>query len=406
MMVREMQAADTKNKMIKDELTKREETKKALAGFGQEGYDMDQAVTKLMPIDPEMALKVRESLRKSTKEQIDLLGAGAKLTEQYAPMMMDNPAAYIQYYKTMGGLGLAGPLPHPNSFLSQDGQSFNMPVFNEALKRIVGLKDIIKSELEGPKAPQTRDVKQGDQIVTQEWDKTTGQWKNVGTGPRWDPEKNQITVAPDGTVTIGKGGQTGSGLPKKVEGDVYEKLLGATENLRGIQETDANLKPEYLEYFGQFGNWVNKQREKFGGQLDDETKKKVEGFTTFVASAKSLHSKILKNLSGLAVTAAEEERIKAFTIDPDKDSGTTAQTKLKRLEEDTKRVIVRSNFARKHGLSIRNTDKLDYELQVMKDKVKQGIISQLTPEQRSKTPDDKIEEQALRRVAEEYMLVY
>ena len=412
--VQQMQGQGMKNALMQEEITKRKDLKNALAGYGQGGFDQEAAIQKVMPIDPELAMKMQTIKRTATQDQLKTMAAGIDIWEKMGGGAINNPAQYHQTHQMLKGMGLDGIIPPVQTFIGPDGK-IDMNKMNETINNTTIRKDYFKQQFEmANKPPTVKEMEVGDKKVQTQWNPTTKVWEPIPgmEGPRWDPNKPslEVTTNPDGTVSVtqgagGKGG-TPSGLPTATVKDLYDKLLGATENLKGIQETTANLKPEYLEYMGQFRNWVNKQQEKLGGTLDEETQKKVEGFTNFIASAKSLHSKILKNLSGLAVTAAEEERIKSFTIDPDKDSGTTAKTKLKRLEEDTKAGIVRANYARIHGLSLKNVDQLDGELKKAVDAAKQAFKAKLSPDQRSKYKEEDIEASARKRVAEYYMLVY
>lgn len=357
--MQQYKANEAKNKLLQAEIEKQQGTKAALAGFGKDSFDMRQAFEKLLPIDPEMALKIKDSMRKSTKEQLEMLSAGAELTEKYAPAMMNNPQAYVNYYQTMGNMGLAGSLPHPASFVNPETKQFDIEKYNNSLKQIVGMKDFIKSELEGPKAPTTREIEQGDRKVTQEWDKTTGQWRTVGEGPRWNPEAAngmRIIEHPDGTkeyVMGGRGGpQTMSGLPKKVESDIYEKLNNSLEVLGNINRVSQGLDKDLPTYGGQVKNLFNVIKEKAGFGLSEDQKAFTQRYTQFVGESKKLHSTILKALSGLAVTATEEARIKQFSIDPEKDSYTQAITKIKALQNDYQRIVSRTSYAVKNGLDL------------------------------------------------------
>lgn len=50
-----------------------------------------------------------------------------------------------------------------------------------------------------PKAPTTRTIRQGTQQISQEFDQSTGQWRQVGTGDAFKPDK---VVAPPGSIGI------------------------------------------------------------------------------------------------------------------------------------------------------------------------------------------------------------
>ena len=66
----------------------------------------------------------------------------------------------------------------------------------------------VKQNTEGLKAPNTRNVRIGNQQVTQEWNPTTGQWLEVGRGDAFSPSTSVDNAAPVSVIDQATGKPT------------------------------------------------------------------------------------------------------------------------------------------------------------------------------------------------------
>lgn len=205
---------------------------------------------------------------------------------------------------------------------------------------------------------QIEKVQIGDQEVTFERDPVTGQKTEIGRGPKWDQNKQGMEVnLPDGT-TVRMGGSQGvaspSGLQKPTMNDVEKYLLNSGDQMRMLKEIKSLYKPEYQTYEGQVKGWLSNQQEKMGIPLSEDQQRFLGDYTGYRRSAYEMQSKILNQLSGAAVTEHEAKRIKGFTVDPEKDSPTALKSKLEGFEQSLRRTVARTNYIRKHGISLKN----------------------------------------------------
>ena len=93
-MMQGIQQGNIKNALLQEELAKREAVKKAMAGYGTEGFDLNKASTELMKIDPDQGVKMIQAVRGMNKDRIETMSAGIKLVEAMAPGLMNNPNMY------------------------------------------------------------------------------------------------------------------------------------------------------------------------------------------------------------------------------------------------------------------------------------------------------------------------
>lgn len=374
--ISQQQMAGMKNQMLQREMQKEEAVKNALANYGQPGFGEEQAVKAIIPHAPELALKIKDTMRKSTKDQIDMMGAAAKMMEQIGPSLIDNPQGFHSAWQRMETI-MPGIMPSLANFIDPNTQQLDIPRMNEAVKRMTTggamFLEEVKLKNRDPKYHYVPAQDSEGNMIVNRIDEITGQVDQPqGIKGQKTPGMQMETQLPDGTILrMGSGGSKGmspTGLQPGVQKEVEEKLLGATDNLRLVTDLRGSMEQEFQTYPGQAKQWLLTTGEKMGMSPGKDNQKYVERFSTFYAKAKNLHSTILKNLSGLAVTATEEQRIKAFTIDPDKDSFTQSKSKLQNLEDDLQSVIARTNYIRKHGMSIKNAPEDIKAIMVQKGK--------------------------------------
>jgi hypothetical protein len=402
--------------ILQEELEKRQAVKTAMSSMGP-GGSPTEAVSKLWTVDPEMAVKVQTAVRQANKDQIESLKAAAELTEKMAPSLYNNPQGYVAYANMIGNLGLKSTLPDVTHFANQDG-SFNMDAYNEHIKNTVALKDIVKQQLEPPK---TREIKVGDKILTQEFNKSTGQWSVIGEGPRWD-DKNQLQMQtnPDGTQTIivgGKPGQLGVGNPQPVQTDIFKKLMGHKEDSAKLSDIIKNYNPQYQTYGGKAWNSLLSFYDKIDpSNVSQEQDKYLQAFAEHKADTYKMMNQMLNRLSGAAVTEHEMKRLtqqlpNAGTGLFDGDNPKAFEAKLKSFKRDNDLAIARYTQWAKEGVipqdkkqleSLAQKTSLDDMEKILRTRA--SVIKQELQRVNPNMPEDQINSQTSQRLRQEYNL--
>ena len=93
---------------------------------------------------------------------------------------------------------------------------------------------------------QTRQVEMGGQTVTQEFDPQTRQWREIGRGPRWQPQQAQapvVVVGPDGKPMYVSPGQA-YGRPAYVPSDNRPQVVPPGSTLVGPGGQPVYTSPE------------------------------------------------------------------------------------------------------------------------------------------------------------------
>jgi hypothetical protein len=349
------------------ELEQERQLKSAMAGADlstDEG--LKSAMTKVAPIDPMAALKLRTILsdvevqkRKALAETINM---GAQFVKSNVDSWRNNFPGYVKGRRMAIELNpLVGMnLPEPQQFMNKDG-SINMSAFNEAIMNIGHGAEVAKNMFKPPPKPDVEFV--GEDKQRQRFFKghdASGQpiYEYGPTVPRWKPEGEMaVEVLPDHTVRVTKGGKgTGSptGVTQKTQGVIEAGLENALSFNRSIADIESRFDPSFLTYKGQAKNWWQGVQEKAGFTLSEEDKKTKEKFTAFRAEAAQFFADRLKAMSGTAVTEQEMQRQRAYLPDPQGDSPTELNAKIKRFKEFNTRAIARLNYIRRFGFSIEN----------------------------------------------------
>jgi hypothetical protein len=127
------------------------------------------------------------------------------------------------------------------------------------------------------KDPKTREVKRGDKVITEELDRSTGTWKQVGEGPRYKP-----------TTIIN--------MPAAVE---RERLASGAATLDSLD----NLRTLYNDnYVGPLeGRW---------GMMKDVFGQNPQEQSNFYAASSALENAVIKEITGAQMGEAEATRIK------------------------------------------------------------------------------------------------
>jgi len=253
----------------------------------------------------------------------------------------------------------------------------------------------------------------GNEVWYQRNPQNLNQTLKVGQGPKWDPNKQQMSLEtmPDGTtrLVMGSGAAKGgvqTGVQPGTQKDIEQHLLSASQDLSQLQGIRARFNPEYQTFQGQWqGGWL-KLKDKAGYQLDPKEQEYLNKFTSYRAESGQMLADVLKRMSGTAVTEPEMKRqevylIKAGTGLFDGDSPEQVKAKLDRFEQFQRRAVARLNYVRKSGMSIQNVplESLDGIMKkqaktIMEANMKKGIKG------------DELKNQTQRDLAEMFGLVF
>ena len=244
-----------------------------------------------------------------------------------------------------------------------------------------------------PKLGDVRKIDQGDAQVTQEWD---GQaWKQVGAGPRWQPDQsletipdqssptgfrrvpraqalNQPAMGPSGlsidfdetgrpkSIMSGPGGgRTNPGNPAnlspKTVGELEESANASNNQIARLTQIEAGFKPEYLEIVPRGQMAWNSLRERAGVGLSEPQRRQLAEYTAFKRDTLANLNQTIKDTTGAAMSEPEAKRIIATMPSTgsgifDGDSPTEFQAKLQGATRATRNALLRSNYARMNGL--------------------------------------------------------
>lgn len=370
--ISQQQMANMKNQMLQREIQKEEAVKNALAQYGQPGFNDEQAVKAIMPHHPELAIKIKDTIRKSTKDQIDMMAAGSKLMENIGPSLIDNPQGYLSAWQRMESI-VPGIMPHPQNFIDPNTQQLDIPRMNEAVKRMVtgGALFLKEAEL------KYRDPKyhyipaqdsEGNMIVNRIDERTGKVDQPQGIMGQKTPGMQMETQLPDGTILrMGSGGKgmSPTGVQPKTQGEIEDRLLKSTGLLSQLESMTKTFQPDFQTYGGKLqAGWTGF---KSGLGIKDLSPKEIDyAGRLYAHRAKSFEmlNSIIKDLSGATVTDQEAKRLQAQL--PSAGTGVFSgdnplefDTKLTTMKQSVQRSITRLNYLRKSGFSIKNNKELE-----------------------------------------------
>jgi len=235
----------------------------------------------------------------------------------------------------------------------------------EAAKQIAGLL----REDGAAKPPQTRTIDVGMDQLTQEWDAESGTWKDIATGPRFNPRSGQstnVTVSPR-IIMPGHNEPTTA-----TETAMQGKTITSNDMIARLNDTAALYNPAYQQLGTKAEMWASNWTEKLGGSLSAEDADKLERYSSFRSAAFDNLSQTLKEMSGAAVTPQEYERLKQSLPDPGTgitgsgDGPTVFEAKLKRAIRSQKLALIRYGYAQRFGIPV---DGIPLDLSTLKQRV-------------------------------------
>lgn len=223
-----------------------------------------------------------------------------------------------------------------------------------------------------PKKPaQTREINKGGQVVTQEFDDAAGQWRDIASAPRWQPQQQGPNVGIQ---------STGTGInPATGKNEQYALLKDGTVRWLGVEAPGISGRPmpmglaDDLKANAQVRSLIRGVLPKFETAegkdavgwrnaaidmltpdgISENIKNLFDPDGTDVRSGiTNLNSYIVKQRNGAAVTVAEFARQRGY-LPSDKDGPEAIVTKLKNLDKalEDENVFI-ADFAQSQGYRV------------------------------------------------------
>ena len=162
------------------------------------------------------------------------------------------------------------------------------------------------------------------------------------------PRGTRTRVNADGSVEIA---MDGAPLSSSTTTGIEKEMVSFQDTMGSLQRIEDLFEPELLQYETQFKTWGANTLEKLGQDVDPELKETARRYNALRAQTNQTLSTIIKQLSGAAVNAAEEVRLKGFIPNTD-DGPSQFQTKLEEFMETTRRAYMRRSYMLKNGIDI------------------------------------------------------
>jgi hypothetical protein len=114
-----------------------------------------------------------------------------------------------------------------------------------------------------------------------------------------------ITVNPDGSVSVVSGKGIGSGLQKRTKGDLEKTLVSAEQNISNLKRIEEQFDPEFLTYLGKGKAWTLGVLGKAGVKLNPEQTKYVGSRKKFAQNINRFFNQYRREITGAAASIME-----------------------------------------------------------------------------------------------------
>jgi hypothetical protein len=184
----------------------------------------------------------------------------------------------------------------------------------------------------------------------------------VGQEPAYAPKGRGIQMTmPDGTTVEigGDGGAIGPGeLAKPTINALQETIVNSTNRLDRLNQTLSTYNPDFLRARGIASAATTKLKDFVGLPVSPEQRQYLSEYTEFQANAAQDLTQTLKELSGVAVNAAELKRAEKTAPSGTELSPTEFEAKSKATVKFVTRAIMRANWALKNGIGVKSVEDL------------------------------------------------
>lgn len=160
---------------------------------------------------------------------------------------------------------------------------------------------------------KTRTFQKGNTEVTQEWDGT--KWIDIGSGPKWNPEKSGMKVYDkEGNLIVDTGG--GPPITKPTQNKLEDKILSGKEQIARMEAIAKEFKPEYQQIGTRLQAAWTGVKAKLGKNVSQEDAKSLTGFKQYQRKAIENINLYIKELTGAQMSEQEANRLRLAQPDP------------------------------------------------------------------------------------------
>ncbi|WP_372835844.1 hypothetical protein [Pontibacterium sp.] len=226
---------------------------------------------------------------------------------------------------------------------------------------------------------------------------------NQSGDTRWldavPPQKNGVTVGPDGTIQIGgSGGELSTSAQTKVEKD----LLDTTDILARLEDASGSFDANYQTLGNKFSSMVTGGRSLLGLDVSPGDQKDYNSYIDHRARIGGITTIVRNQLFGAALTDTEKASAAVFLPDVQKDNPLELKQKFNTMLRTTKRASARLNYIRKNGLEMKSVP-LESMDQIMADAAKR--LDQQIRQSNPGLPEEAVRQQVIDGVRREFGLV-
>lgn len=324
------------------------ELQSAQAGIERQGRLQDlipsavsgnqQALNNVASIDPDSAIQIQDYLGNVSDQEKAEIAERTRATGQLALFVKQSPDkanAYNQALQQAQQMGI-DVSSFPPQYSPEVDQMLDM-----AIAQSREIEDMLKPTKEQNAGSAVgkiqQDLKRG--LITEEQAQQQIENLNKKAGT------SLVTVNNNPNPDLSKG--TIGAIEKK-----SFEAVGALERLNSVSET---FRPEFLEVGSKAGFAFDALREKAGADLSEDERNNLIEFSQFKQRAMNNLSQVLKEMSGAAINESEMRRLTQSLPNPgegiiDGDSPSQFKAKLDVVLKDTKRAIIRYNYAIRNNL--------------------------------------------------------
>lgn len=190
-------------------------------------------------------------------------------------------------------------------------------------------------------------------------DQDTGKFLMARINKLTETSGLQVRVNKDGSMELIQGpmkaGQGSLATPTQTQ--VEKELLTSTAALGRLAAIEREFKPEYQELGTRWSAMWSAGKEKMGGKLLPQEEKSLGEYSEYRRRAISNLNLYIREITGAQLTVQEADRLMKGMPNPgsgifDGDSPTEFQAKRKGLMGELRMAIARSNYIRKHGMTM------------------------------------------------------
>jgi len=346
--------------------------------------------------DPEAAaeiVKYRDTVSESEREKFM---RDARIVTQAVEGLGENPSS-MQIQGLLSQLSENGISEKSFPFL-RDEDIANVASQPERLQRIMpqiaAAVEQMQKRARGMEAEprETRERKEGDKILTEEYDPISGKWGPLSEAPRstrakdtakwseprfdkgvgkWYQEnmetgKRDYESVPTGMEITAGGATVRTGVPmqKKTAASLEDKVISATNGLARVRSIKSSFRPEYQTVATRWDALKTAFQEKAAGipalewvgkQFGEGDRQLLRDFTVYKRRSIENLNLYIKEITGAQMSIQEAQRLTRGMPNPGKglldgDSPTEFYAKLIDVERSLKKATARYVYALKNGL--------------------------------------------------------